>query len=1092
MKRSLTIPRMNAHRLVVAAAALTIAVTGLLASTLAVFNGQSLAQAVHTQVVTDSNTTVTLSGPVNASQDATEQMTLPSQIRQALGGVPVTVLHGVWSDPFGFTGRPSAPRGAGTPEVEAASFDNLTKHAVLVQGSWPAAPAPRTSGPGALVPAAPVPAALPASTARLLHLAPGDTVRFGDLMTNKPVTFMITGLYRPADPTSRYWQLDGLIGSNGVNTAEGFTTYGPLAVQPAAFGPGGPLAVNQGSWLIEPDVARIAADQFSTDAANLSSLDSGLENPSSSMPGLTATTSLPAVLSAAAANLNLARSLLAMSAILLALLAAAALVAVTRLLTGQREGETAMLIARGATRGQLVRMVAAEAAPLCLLSAAAGALAGVPVAGTLGHTSGWTVNPAGPIVAGVVVALGAFAILVLPMLGTVTPGEARARRGRQAAIAGASKAGVDVALIVLAVLACWQLRHYSVVSSGANGSFGVDPVIVLAPALALAAGAVTTLRLLPAAGRAGDRLAARGRRLTGAMASWQISRQPLRQGGAALLIVLATATATLAYAQRDSWIRSGSDQAAFQAGANVRVQVSEPLSAAQVATLATTPGVRTAMPVTYFTNAVGTSDAVAIDATSAAAITQLRADQSALPAAGLFGKISHAPRAGLPLSGTGPVIRFSAQLGPARLGLAPFALTVSVADAYGQVHQLTVTVPDDGRMHTFVTSLTKVAYPLRVTAIEAYYTLPASKPSGPATLTIAGIGTGAGSAGPWSTPLPGRGLATLTMAASSPDIISQELPGGFGMAGKYSLPGTPRLTTSGDAGIITFGTGYGLSANKDNPPTPVAGQLTQTSVPPGYSPVIPGIATKAFLTASGSHVGATVPTTLNGLLVDVHIVAAVSMFPTVTNPAGAIIVNNAAVQNVYAVNGVAPLQPTAWWLATTGQNVPAGLTAALPAGSTIISQRALAAGLLGNSLSAIPQRAMLGIAIAALLLACTGFCVSIAAAVRQRRAESALLAALGVTPRTAAAQLSLEKFVLSLPSAAAGLLIGIVLSSLLVPAITLTSTGTTPVPPVLIEFGWAPTLATAAVLALVPVLTAALITTRRPDPAAGLRTAESA
>ena len=64
-------------------------------------------------------------------------------------------------------------------------------------------------------------------------------------------------------------------------------------------------------------------------------------------------------------------------------------------------------------------------------------------------------------------------------------------------MAGVTRAGLDIALIVLAVLACWQLRQFSAV--GASGTGGIDPVLVLAPALALAAGSVVVLRLLPLA-----------------------------------------------------------------------------------------------------------------------------------------------------------------------------------------------------------------------------------------------------------------------------------------------------------------------------------------------------------------------------------------------------------------------------------------------------------------------------------------------------------------------------------------------------------------------------------------------------------------
>ena len=152
----------------------------------------------------------------------------------------------------------------------------------------------------------------------------------------------------------------------------------------------------------------------------------------------------------------------------------------------------------------------------------------------------------------------------------------------------------------------------------------------------------------------------------------------------------------------------------------------------------------------------------------------------------------------------------------------------------------------------------------------------------------------------------------------------------------------------------------------------------------------------------------------------------------------------------------------------------------------------MASALLGDPLSTVPQQALLAVAIAAAVLAITGFCVSIAAGVRQRRAENALLAALGVPPRAAAGQLCLEKLMLSLPSALAGLVLGVVLAELLVPAITLTSSATEPVPPVLIQFGWSQTLPLALAVAVLPVLAAGLTLARRPDAAAELRAAESA
>ena len=433
------------------------------------------------------------------------------------------------------------------------------------------------------------------------------------------------------------------------------------------------------------------------------------------LPDLDLTTSLPTVLNGTASNLDVARSLLAISAVLLFLLAAAALLAVARLLAGQREGESAMLTARGATRWQLVRLTAAEAIPLCLLSSAAGGVAGVLLAGLLPGTAVAGTGAAGAdwpaLAAAAAVAAGAIVIMVVPALSIVTPGTARARRGRQAAISTLTRAGADVALVLLAVVAGWQLRHYSAVSAGANGNFGVDPVIVIAPALALAGGTVLALRLLPAGGKAGDRLAARGRRLTAAMASWQISRQPIRQGGAALLIVLAVATGTLALAQRQSWTLSDHDQAAFGSGADVRVETSQPLSAAQAAALVGVPGVRHAMPVATFTETATGSQTLAVDSAQAANVTLLRSDQSPLPAAELFGTISPAgPARGVTLPGRTGEFQLTAVLGPASLGLAPATVSVSVEDADSDVYELDAgTLPADGRPHTLAVTLANQA-----------------------------------------------------------------------------------------------------------------------------------------------------------------------------------------------------------------------------------------------------------------------------------------------------------------------------------------------------------------------------------------------
>jgi len=1100
---SLALPRMNAHLMVVIAAALTTAVTAMLAGALAVLAGQAMPVAVRHDLAVASGTTMLFSGSVNRSDDATFRTQLPGEINAALDGTPNTLYHATWSDPLGFTAG-SGPAADGNTEItEAAAFDDIRPHAVLVSGRWPGAPAGSgganpTANPTANPAANPaaIPAALPATAATVMRLHVGDTIKLKDRDNSDIVRFVITGLYRPAQaagPGTAYWQLN-LISLTGVSTASGFSTFGPLTVQPAAFTAGG-LTQDEASWLAVPVTADLPQNNFSDVAANLNALRDNVSNPNGTLPSLALTTSLPTVLSSLAANLDVARSLLAICAILLGLLGGAVLLAVARLLYGQREGESAMMAARGATRGQLLLLTAAEAIPLSLIASAAGGVAGIWLARVLATTSAL---PGGPLAkapmsgqirsaaeAAAAVAIGALVVMLIPALSRVTPGTARVRRGRQAAISAASRAGADLGLIALAVLTSWQLRHYSAVSAGTSGTFGVDPVVAIAPALALAGGTVAALRLLPIGGKAGDRLAARGRRLTTAMASWQISRQPIRQGGAALLIVLAVATATLALTQRQSWLQSGHDQAAFTAGADVNVQTVQPLTEAGATTLTHARGVRHAMPAAVYPYSAGTGTVLAIGAAQAPNVVLLRADQAHVPVSKLFGMIKNPDQTpGVRLPGQSPRVQLTARLGPALLRLAPAVVAPSVEDGDGVVYQLqSVTLPADGQPHTFTIPVTPgataVTYPLRLVGVNVTYPMPAGKNATLATFQLDSV----------------SGVSGSELARFTPSATSSELAGsqnGFGTVGEAAAPSLVSSGAAGSAQQMVFQTGYGLSNSGIGPPGRLDGQLTLTALAPGAVAVMPGIATQAYLAANGASVGSTVQATIGGAPAAVHIVDSVPSFPTLNAGASALIVDLASAQNLLTARALDGAPVTQWWLATANHAVPAGLVAGLPSGSAVTNVAAVTGGLLNDPLSALPQQALLGLAIAALLLASTGFCVSIAAGVRQREAENALLAALGVAPRAAAGQLCLEKFMLSLPSALAGLALGAFLSELLVPAITLSPSATTPQPPVLIEFGWGPTLAAALALAILPVLAAALVTVRRPDPAASLRAAEAA
>ena len=403
----------------------------------------------------------------------------------------------------------------------------------------------------------------------------------------------------------------------------------------------------------------------------------------------------------------------------------------------------------------------------------------------------------------------------------------------------------------------------------------------------------------------------------------------------------------------------------------------------------------------------------------------------------------------------------------------------TVTDATGAAFQLPASAPfaADGRPHVLTASLggTHAAYPLRLRQVVLAYTLPAKKRlAKQVTLTIAG-----------TTP------TTWSAVASSPELSSQ-LAGG-GIVGPSAQPQAGGWQPAAGGATLTFLSGYGLvSSNPGNPASvaePAAGQVA-LAAPAPVPTAVPAIATKAFDNANKTGVGSIVQTTINGISVPADIVAVANAFPTITG--SGLVMDLPTLELFLISHGTGPVAVTQWWLATDYGQVPAALARALPPGATVTSSSALAAATVADPLSAVPQQALLAMAVAAALLAISGFWVSIAANVRQRRAENALLAALGVNQRSAAAQLFLEKLLLSVPAAALGLLLGTVVARLLVPAVTLSPTAQAPVPSPVTLFDLPQTVPLAVAVAVLPALAAALVVFRRPDPAAELRAAEAA
>jgi hypothetical protein len=765
--------RMRSSWLLLAGVAVTVLITATLTAALASFGSAGLPLAVHQQLGRSPAVSIVISGQVNAATAAADTRAVRRSMRNVLRDVPYQLDQALWSDPLGLP----APRGSRTvPLAEAAAGGRIEANATLVAGTWPGRPAPR----------GPVGAALPVTAASQLRLAPGAVLVLRDRDTGRRIRVRITGLFALRDPAARFWGID-LVSRSGVSAQPPYLTYGPLVVSPAAFGPGG-LAVGGVSWVVLPDSARLSGTSLPALAARITAAGSYLQS-ASRFGGLQVSTGLPALLAGLGRNLVVARSLLALGIVQLLLLAAAALALAARLLASHRDGESALLSARGAARWQLARPAAAEAVLLGVLAAAAGALLGGWLARRL--MSGAGLSAATPLVpaaawwaAGAVLALST-AILLWPSLRPPAPGAASARGGRPARLAGIVQAGGDIALLALAVIAVVELRSYSAVAHSGTGGLGVDPVPVLAPALALAGLTLVPLRLLPALARAIDGLIGRTRRLGAALASWEISRRPVRQSGPVLLVILAVGTGSLAIAQYQSWHRSVQDQASFTAGADVRVDTLTPLPLASSGTIARAPGVIAAMPVAAGVTGAG-EQVIGLDARQAAATVLLRPDLSPLPAPRLWRLITPRWRApGVTLPSRPAWLRITASLASGAAGsLGTAVATVAVQDADGAVYTVPAgLLPADGRRHPLLAVLSpgrRAAYPLRLLGLSLAYTLPpfrrAARPARiaahPATLVIHTLAAGPAGRGPGAVPGAAAGRLAGTVFAGGSVLAS--------------------------------------------------------------------------------------------------------------------------------------------------------------------------------------------------------------------------------------------------------------------------------------------------------------------------------
>ncbi|MFJ4631266.1 FtsX-like permease family protein [Streptomyces sp. NPDC088847] len=1069
--------RARAHRLLLAAALLTVLLTTAVLTTLTAYSG-AIGDAALQHSLNDPRNTPDTALIVKADVPAAESTAAERAVRKAaertFDQLPVTVRTLVRSGPYALP-RSLQPPAARSGDPDLTFFGALDRTQVrLVSGRFPRATA---SGD--------IEVALPRTAAEGLGVKAGSRLALADRLGGPAAHIVVTGVYRPAVAGGAYWLLDDLRG-RGLSTA-GFTTYGPLLADPSAL-TGGRLSAGTSAWLASADFSTLTTGRIAALRESAGTGSAALRTGHAVKGVTAATTSLPDVLDRLDRSLLVSRSTLLIVALQLSLLAGYALLLVARLLSTERAGESRLLRARGGSRARLAGLSAAEAlllavpatalapllaGPLTQLLAGQGALAriGLHLDTPVGGRSGvWPVAAA--------VALGCALAVMLPALTSSFEG------GRARAVPAPLRAGADLGLLVVAGVAYWQLNRQTsgAVSTDTSGTLGIDPLLVAAPALALLAGTVLTLRLLPPVARLAERRAAAGRGLPTALAGWQFSRRPMRGAGPVLLLVLALALGMLAIGQSASWNRSQSDQADFQAGVPVRVLAAGDGGLGRTEAYAGLPRVQEAAPALRTSQSLSgdrTATVLALDTAHASDAVLLRPDLTSGHSAGAL-LAGLGPR-GSTVGSEIPAGTTTLTLRAAIRGTGPKTtadVTATVEDRYGVPYEEPLgQLPTDGRQYDLTADVSASPGALTLTGLQLDLPQPGDH-SSQHRLTVSALSATdtRGAVRPLPLPTAWKGRATPSESY-----------------GARSDPPPPTVTSTKPL-TVDYGTGY--IPGKDI--WTISSVTVRLQVAQPAPPEITAVATDRYLTSAGAHTGQRVQITLGGENLPVRIVAAVRGLPTTgdagassAQDGGALLVDLRSVNRVLAARFVTGATPTEWWLRTTPGDAAAVATAvrALPDvdPTQVVVREEIAQDLRDDPFGAGPEAAFAAAALVAAALAAVGFAVSAAGSLRERGAEFAVLRALGAPRRQLARMIAAEQGILVALALVVGTALGAVLTRAVIPLIVLTAQATRPVPRVLVELPVSRVALLLVAVSVTPLLVTAALALRRGDAVASLR-----
>ncbi|MFI6225859.1 FtsX-like permease family protein [Micromonospora echinospora] len=920
----------------------------------------------------------------------------------------------------------------GTVYASVLFLDDLAAHADLTAGAWPA--------PGG----SPVQTTLAEPVAATLGVTVGDRVPVTDGFTGRVTDLTVVGLWRPRAADDPYWRLAP---ETVTGVQPGTATYGPLTVDRADFLRHFLTNASAG-WLITPDVGAATGTADLDRLADAADAAGGLAATAGLGDSATTTTALDDLVERIQRAAQVGRSALVTPMLLVAVLGGYTLLLVAALLTEQRRAETALLRARGAARWQIAGLAGREAA---LVVAPAVVLAPPLATELLRHagripalaeaslrlqprldTLTWTVA--------LLVAAGCALAMLGPNLrrgdSYVADLAARSRPGRRGAV---QRAGVDVVLVVVALLGWYQLRSYSSPLSGVGGGdLAIDPLLAAAPTIAVLAGAVLALRILPPLTRLAERYVDRTRATAAMLGMWQAGRRA--HAGPVLLVALAVAVSALAWSLAGTTGRSLTDQADHRVGADLRLTETGAAPEDRATQLARLPGVTATMPAWRSTLSLGATgqaaSLVAADADTAAHVVRLRPDLAGGSPADVFAQVTRArvdaPHTVLPAR--------------ARHLTGQFTGSVDTADATGTVRAFAVFAEPAGTHRRVPLGDSRDGRPVDFTV---------DLPGGPARLAGFTVET--------------TGPATLVVDWRLRDLRADGQPVDLAGDGPWHTVDHSGTTRDGTTATATGDTLTARWVRDDDTRRGRGNSPVHLAVTRPAAGRVPLLVTPQALAALRLAVGDDTRLFLGAAEVDVRVVGTVDAFPGDTAAATVFADLPSLRDRIFGDRGLTR-DVQEWWLSVPTDRHDETVTAAAAlTGVDVLDRKAVTRDLAGDPFGVGARGALFAAALGAALLAAVGIAVDVSATARRRATELAVLRTLGATHRTVSRSLVTEQAFLAGSGVLVGLAVGVAVAATMAPLIILTPSADRPTPPPTLLIDWPPLLATAAGVLLVAV-----------------------